>query len=102
MSYAKMPQKITVHVTEQDIDRGKENNAYWCPIALALSGQGWINTAEVRTSYVTVTRIQQGNIELRYGCNYPLPQAAMDFIYRFDAGKEQCYPFTFDLEQIRE
>jgi len=104
MKNPQMPQKVTVEVTEEHIENGKENNAYWCPIALALCGQGW-HTVAVSTSTVQVTKLISDKAYAegkRVECTYPLPQSALDFIYRFDAGREQCFPFSFEMERHPE
>lgn len=88
-----MNKTVTVHVTQDDINHGIENNAVSCPIAIALNRDvpapggghlGWM--------------VDEHKAIQTYGLGGMLkfPPAARQFIEDFDGhGKGEVEPFTF-------
>ena len=94
-----MYRAVTVEVTQDDIDNGKPQQAYACPIALAASRTTGFPQDQVGVSDLLCV---YGNRLDRYGpederevlATYDLTGDAMTFIIDFDRGKE-VEPFTF-------
>lgn len=96
-----MPSTFTISVTQDDIDNGKAGSRVDCPVALAacrvfnrtirvgltvlyiVDDANWHNLAATRARELAVA-------------HYHLPDAAIDFINRFDAGNDVA-PFEFAL-----
>ena len=77
-------QILSVRVTQDDINKGKPGNEYFCPIALALRKQGHERVSVV-DGYATLGR----NKDM-----YILPHKAREFVNDFD----DCFivkPFSF-------
>ena len=86
---------VTITVTQEHIDHGKQRVCDDCPIALAiLEGVPGLLNAEVMNpdlGFVLLLDNDGGAVTLE------LPQVARDFICRFDAGLDVS-PFTFTAE----
>lgn len=81
--------KLTVNVTQQHIQKGTRNDCRRCPVALALNEQhpcenGW------RVSWLYARRDPSV-------LGAKLPENAQRFVTKFDDGKRNVEPFTFDL-----
>ena len=79
-------EKLVVHVTQDDINKGVEGNSHLCPIARAVRRLG--------KKRVTVDGAQ---IQVRSRW-YEMPYKAEKFVDRFDMGK-RVKPFTFTAVQ---
>ena len=79
---------LTVEVTQADIDNGKENDCFACPVALALARAAGRGVAEVDTAFATVNDVSTR-----------LPDDVQVWIANFDCnGPDAVKPFTFTLE----
>ena len=76
--------KVKVNVTQEHIRDGCHDNAFACPVALALRDAG---------CHAGVT---EWSISIRGNC-LPLPRAAAEFVRRYDRG-DTPPPFTFELD----
>ena len=100
--------KVTVTVTQQDIEEGERENPCCCPIALALNRViGWpiheqrvhVDKNDVR--FFTSLKSPQMPLEdheVPEWCDVDLPPAARWFIEVFDRSLGGEIPFTFELE----
>lgn len=79
--------RVTVNVTQADIDNGVDGDCRLCPVARALSRAG------VRGWNV----FYHGLVSELTGETIALPRSAMEFIRRFDSGGD-VKPFSFELE----
>lgn len=74
-----------IQVKQEDIDKGRRNVCFDCPIALALRREGYrdvvVGSAAVRISTTVIE----------------LPRSARRFINRFD-NRKKVQPFNFILE----
>lgn len=88
-----MREQITISVTAEDIAKGHRCNCWHCPIAEAASRLDGVAVAAV-SSVLTLDYLDRRD-------NWPLTDAAMDFIEDFDAG---CVvkPTEFTLYRIIE
>lgn len=90
--------KITVNVTQADIDAGMPGFGCDCPVALAVHRAlphlpgAYVYSYGVATS-AHLEADPFGSVDVFAD----LPRAARDFITRFD-GSEQVEPFSFELE----
>ena len=79
--------KLTVNVTQEDIDNGRRRTCSGCPVALAIS-RAWGK------------RITVGPND--FGASHesiPLPREAMHFVELFDRGHAKTLlPFSFVVE----
>lgn len=82
--------KLTIRVTQANIDNGIRAKCGLCPIALALRDAGF----EEPTVGSYEFQATQGCSYLNYG----LPESARDFINHFDAG-HTVSPFEFEAVQ---
>lgn len=82
--------KITVNVTQEDIDKGKRGSCADCPIALAAIRA--LGTDEVRVTSDAI--YWMGLSVLRHA---PIPEAGWMFIGGFDGG-EKVHPFSFEIQ----
>jgi hypothetical protein len=80
---------MRINVTQEDINKGCQNDSGTCPIALALS-RATGNAVHVRAIYASVY-----NWSLLYTTDLPIE--ARLFIRDFDSGKH-VDPFSFELE----
>jgi hypothetical protein len=81
--------KITVSVTQEDIDKGCKGDYTACPIQRAVARQ-------------VDARVEVTESEITFEKNYhwdgvTTPIVARDFIRSYD-GNEQVAPFSFELE----
>jgi hypothetical protein len=91
---------LNVHVTQEHIDKGKQGNCYFCPVALAITPHGAYYSIISTRSYEFVLYL----CDKRKEAKLPTPEEVLDFINRFDAGKT-VKPFSFALtipEQLEE
>lgn len=78
--------RLTVNVTQEDIDAGRRCAPCFCPIALAASrATGEPITVTARSLWIYDERILS------------LPTNATDFMFRFDRGG-YAVPFSFDID----
>ena len=80
--------KVTITVTQDDIDNGCQGNAIACPVARAAARVLDDRYLSVRTN---VLEFVEPLILI------PLPSAAVEFIRRFDS-RARVEPFSFDLD----
>lgn len=86
--------KITITVTQEDIDKGRRESSCNCPIALAAR-RVFVNDS-VRVSPFDLVLYAKDDEEVRYRM---LPQEAARFIEQFDhQGPTQVKPFSFTVE----
>ena len=90
--------KLTIFVTDDDIEKGIRCNAGWCPIARAARRA--FDAAQV--PYNQGLSVSQAIYPLGYGPldKYPrfsLPSYAKSFVYWFDQGHD-VMPFSFEIE----
>ncbi len=86
---------MIVKVTEQHIKKGRKNNCYSCPVALALKearpdvswvvDEGHIHHSQLTALHGTV----RGYIVM--------PPAVKKFVCEFDTGFQNLAPFEFEL-----
>lgn len=77
---------IRVEVTQDDINKGVQDNCTKCPVALALSRAFGIPVT-VEATFATVN-----------GKEIPIPYEVYEFIWKFDGvGKDGVKPFIFFL-----
>jgi hypothetical protein len=101
--------KITVNVTQEDIDAGKPQQPCFCPVALAINRVLGL-TADDEMVYVDRYEVTfwktrfpiDDDQELEYR-EVELPQEAIDWIEEYDLGGDglivaDVSPFTFELE----
>ena len=84
-----MAKTLNVHVTQDDIKRGKSENPHLCPIACALRKQGH-------------ERITVENWGIQVGRSkdyYDIPAKATAFIEAFDFGVP-VKPFSFVAREV--
>lgn len=83
--------KVKVVVTQKHIDNGVQEDAYSCPIALALVDYGF---DEVEVDGGEEVKFRE------YGAAHQcrLPPSAQEFIGRFDRNQTWVKPFEFELE----
>ena len=84
---------MKIEVTQQDIDKGLNNNCFSCPIALAVKRK--IDTGNV---LVYCDRISVMSTISSY--DYKLPKKAQTFIKRFD-DRKPVEPFTFEVRNTK-
>ncbi len=88
--------KLTISVTQEDIDLGERSNCSRCPIARA--GRRAFQIAQVpNDNSFTVTNsciypVSDSRIE------HALPMHAIDFISEFDNGSPNLFPFSFEID----
>jgi hypothetical protein len=80
---------MQIEVTQKHIDKGERFAPCKCPIALAV-----IETLGRDQVYIGSQEVRINNLEKTV--EIELPEAAREFIYRFDALKD-VQPFTFDF-----
>lgn len=87
-----MENKITINVTQTDIDEGRIRNCYECPIAKAAyrSFPGAYEIAVGRILTVDLTG-DFNSIQ-----RYCIPDIARKFMNDFDCGKD-VEPFSFEI-----
>lgn len=91
--------KVTVKVTQKDIDKGCAFEANNCPIALALQrALGWRHKLFGRSVRVT-RRVATITNPRKWESLYEaaLPHEASTFVYNFDHKYGSVKPFTFEL-----
>jgi hypothetical protein len=92
--------KITVNVTQEDINRGVRQNGERCPVALALIRALALASGEliIRPTIALSSGFVCANVlGFDRHHDYPIPGAARDFIQKFDRGLH-VEPFTFEFE----
>lgn len=77
----------TINVTQEDIERGKRNSCFQCPLVYAISRALDCGVHVHRNCFFVRDELD----------DYSLPQSAIDFIAAFDAG-EKVEPFSFEVE----
>lgn len=82
--------EITIHVTQEDIEKGRRDDVCWCPIALAAKRAG-LKGVEVDASQDA--NKSWGWLWTTNEC-FRLPKEAIDFISAFDSS-EPVQPFSF-------
>lgn len=82
---------MKINVTAEHIRKGKKDDCYFCPIALAIA-EKVKTSAEVFTTQVRIYKYEV----------YDLPKSATTFISRFDkrGGKKTAKPFSFILKGL--
>lgn len=86
-------EKITISVTQDDIDEGKPGHCNHCPIAIAARRVFPGMTVRVWDLLTTF-----GIVKVGY---YRMPPEACDFIRNFDRGPSwRVQPFTFEIESV--
>lgn len=78
---------MIISITAQDIRRGKPAMPGICPVALAVKRA--FRTSDIAISSFHIYKDGESAI-------YDLPEDAIDWILRFDEGKD-CEPFNFEL-----
>ena len=87
---------MTIHVTQEHIDKGALSNSCKCPVALALQEVLQKQVFVCQTVAATY-RIEASDLSsIGQYDDYGLPQSVADFVRRFDAGQD-VEPFTFEL-----
>jgi hypothetical protein len=80
--------KVTIDVTQEDINDGEPGTCWGCPIALAASrALPYAEDVSVGADMLTVGEYDAD-----------LPMLASDFVHRFDNGKPTGGPFAFEVE----
>lgn len=83
--------KLTISVTQEDIDNGEPEEPDACPIALSVErlvgANNWIGVTDVDLC------IWSPKLEMQ-PYTQPLPRSAQKFVTRFDGGKA-VKPFRF-------
>lgn len=83
---------MTIHVTQEDIDKGTRGSFLACPIARAVKRQVGVRWAEVSDDHIRVADTAlSGNVT-----RFRTPPEAADFINDFDS-EEEVEPFSFEL-----
>lgn len=82
--------KITIHVTQEDIDNGLYSSCMSCPVALALNraipmGPSWLAVGDFA---------RRNTVEYKF---FELPIEVTHFIAAFDA-RSKVSPFSFEFE----
>ena len=95
-------QSLAVSVSTQDINEGARNNAYWCPVALAIRRAAHIDdsiTVAVRCDGIDLFPREQMQCLTphRPYISAITPEAVARFVAKFDRGVE-VEPFHFTLE----
>lgn len=83
-----------ITVTQEDIDRGIRGNAFNCPLAIAID-RALPVVCEVSVGLDTVTINQPDGVAYWF----PLPDAAKDFVKRYDADPSTVKPIVFHLRE---
>lgn len=78
--------KITINVTQEDIDKGQRRSPETCPIALAASR---ILSSKVQVGIIGMYTKQRAITNI--------PLLAKQFIIKFDDG-EKVGPFSFEID----
>lgn len=78
--------RIKIEVTHADIQNGKPQNCYDCPIALAVKRALPGREIEVHTAHIS---IDDGHASL--------PKEAMDWIENYDKPDGSVMPFSFEI-----
>lgn len=96
--------KITINVTQEDIDQGKRGSDLFCPIALACKKSGqfevYNNRIAIGDNYISTydrDNILDGNF-IDFKKRVELPPNAKLFIRSFDR-QYKVYPFSFEIER---
>lgn len=79
--------KLEIHVTQDDIHRGKPGEVGMCPIALAVKR---------KINYTAAVSVFDEDLDIDK-LSYWLPKEAVDFVRGFDGGAP-VEPFYFSLE----
>lgn len=89
--------KLTVTVTQDDIEHGVTRHCQKCPIARAVARELLPGmSVEVVAATVRITPVNRPAWHTPVALCESLPPRALTFIERFDAGKS-VRPFTFQL-----
>lgn len=84
------PKSMTVHVTQEDIDKGVARDCHTCPIARAVARKAEalfpLRSAGVSISSDVVIFLERTE-QVEWHA-YTLSKAASEFIYEFDKGRE--------------
>jgi hypothetical protein len=93
------PDKLTIEVTQADIDSGVTGNCFRCPIARALCRTLGAAPSD-RTIYVDATEIMLSGDD-DSNAYYPLGDVGELFVRYFDSGNPATpvAPFTFTAER---
>jgi hypothetical protein len=91
---ARTPTRITVEVTERDIERAHRNDSYTCVVAQAVA-----------RTVKEATRIEVDTQTIRFTVDderrvYMTPYAVQGYVIAFDAG-DAIEPFSFQLRNPR-
>lgn len=78
--------KVTIVVTQEDIDQGIAKDASRCPLSIALA------RTFGEPMFAALTLFGNEHVVSR------LPQIATNFIYAYDA-KEHVEPFSFEVDK---
>jgi hypothetical protein len=79
---------LNIKVTQEDIDRGKRDSSFACPVARAASRWGFV----ALVGGIFINLYAYGG----RGFRCQLPQDTVNFIKSFDTG-EPVKPFEFEL-----
>lgn len=93
----KMREMTTIHVTEEDIAKGKQGKRCGCPISIAIHRQ-----TKWRDAAVASFSVFEDEHIFRKPRTIPsktrdLPEEAIEFIRQFDAGMTVS-PFNFEID----
>ena len=87
--------KLTLTVTEEDIAEGIPKDPFCCPLAEALRRLPHVWGSRVLPQGYEICLVNPNDYD---GKVYLLPDDALDFIQRFDAG-EKVKPETFVMDE---
>ena len=92
--------KYTVNVTQEDIDKGVQNDCFSCPIGLALHKLFPKNIYRIYNHYINFFFPGQYNNPkfLSTSKSFDLPLEAKIFITNFDSNTNDVKPFSFEIE----
>lgn len=79
--------KITIDVTQDDINKGIKENCRFCPVALAV--QRTFNDPEMDVFSPCIKNCEEDRVAS--------PSSVCDFIDRYDNG-ESVQPFSFEID----
>lgn len=89
---------MVISVTQNHITRGRRNNCYSCPIALAIIDATGCNKVVVNEDSVYYSYYEEDGTHR--GFYHRLPRSAMKFVKEFDESEgEACRPFKFKLTE---
>jgi hypothetical protein len=91
---------VKLTVTQEDINNGRPVSAKYCALALALNRELDLDTSSRFASVGIDEAFILGDLEAALTqCIFTLPEAATEFIHRFDSGLK-VVPAEFELTRV--